>query len=508
MVPSLLPELPSSDESQDGHGTAQRQDVSTSTAGMREAPGTASEQQHQDQRGTVVTMSPLDICFSQWKVRHTFWDGTPLEQVLPQVRAVPSTAEDRANHNAPWRLEAPFEAIEIVLWRCKLRDATTGRPKIDPKTGKPLFDPDFRWFTLDNRRLYCLQKAAMSVWPERCVVDVVEVPRGPPERVRELRKFRTLDSGQSIMIGSTQDKVPFQGWSWEEQAAAMEAQRTGGVGGGGSRAASAPTFVDAPASLASSQSPVVVPEVVPSSRPPQAQPASRGSRPIASQSPNQALPSPSMAPPSSPPLPISLLQTSSRHHTNVTRGEPPSGFGGGAWCGSSALAGDANAGASLLKILKTGPVSHGSPVQANGPTSFGHIRSPEILPVGQRTEAADVAGFIPNAVGRGGYQRHQQASGRVGDPASGSGGSGVGVGCIGYDGPFADEVSLGPEAWHQQSWWHTWPAGRNIMRMPMASGAAATSSLGGGSQWHGAERSYTWQTNDELDRVEFSNHCW
>ena len=36
-----------------------------------------------------------------------------------------------------------------------------------------------RWFTLDNRRLYCLQKVAVSLWPDRAVAEVCCLPLGP-----------------------------------------------------------------------------------------------------------------------------------------------------------------------------------------------------------------------------------------------------------------------------------------------------------------------------------------
>ena len=36
-----------------------------------------------------------------------------------------------------------------------------------------------RWFTLDNRSLYCLQKVAVSLWPDRAVAEVCCLPLGP-----------------------------------------------------------------------------------------------------------------------------------------------------------------------------------------------------------------------------------------------------------------------------------------------------------------------------------------
>jgi hypothetical protein len=173
-----------------------------------------------------VVTSPLDVRFSQWKVKHKFIDGRSLSEVIPQVKVVRNSDKEEAATGAPWRLEAPFPMIEVVRWRCKLRDPSSGRPKVDPKTGRPMFDPEVHRFTFDNRRLYCLQVAALKVYPERCVVEVLEVPAGPAENMRELRKFRTMDIGKTVMIGSRLDKVAFMRWSWKE-AAGLEKDQDG-----------------------------------------------------------------------------------------------------------------------------------------------------------------------------------------------------------------------------------------------------------------------------------------
>merc|ERR1712217_513297 len=103
--------------------------------------------------------------------------------------------------------------IEVIRWRCKLRDDTTGRPLVDPETGEQMFEPEESWFSLDNRRLWCLQQAAVQLFPERCTADVIIEIR-KDRRLREIRKFRTLDSGKSINVGSRVDGVPFVRWCW------------------------------------------------------------------------------------------------------------------------------------------------------------------------------------------------------------------------------------------------------------------------------------------------------
>jgi len=178
----------------------------------------------------MLQLCPLDLRFSQKKMRNVFADGRLIEDAADLVRAVSRPADEAEIYDAPWRLEAPFPPIEVLRWRCKLRDETTGRPLLD-EFGKEVFEPFESWFTLDNRRLYCLQKAATKLWPERCTVDVIAEIR-KDRRMREIRKFRTLDSGQSIMVGSRVDGVPFKRWAWREVAAAGSRGR--GRGGRGS----------------------------------------------------------------------------------------------------------------------------------------------------------------------------------------------------------------------------------------------------------------------------------
>lgn len=168
-------------------------------------------------------LSPLEVRFSQLKMRHLFGDGRRVADAVPLIRAEKCTPEETAEHGGIWRLETPFPVIEVIRWRCKLRDEATGRAKVDPATGSDLLDSEERWFALDNRRLYCLQEVAQRLWPERCVVDMHEVLSGPHLRIRGLRKFRTLDVGKSIVCGTRADGVPMIRWSWRAQAGISEA---------------------------------------------------------------------------------------------------------------------------------------------------------------------------------------------------------------------------------------------------------------------------------------------
>jgi len=186
----------------------------------------------------TTQMDPLELRFSQRKMRNVFMDGRLIDDSIPQVNAVRRSAEDAKTYGAHWRLEAPFPPVEVCRFRCKLRDETTGRPLIDPETRQERFEAEESWFTLDNRRLYCLQKAAVKLLPERCTVDAVAEIR-KERRLREIRKFRTLDNGKSIEVGSVVDGVPFETWSWSaaaEKAADKGSSGSKGRGGGKGKA--------------------------------------------------------------------------------------------------------------------------------------------------------------------------------------------------------------------------------------------------------------------------------
>lgn len=173
-------------------------------------------------RSTASRLDPFEVRFSQMKMRHLFGDGRRVADSALEVKAVRCTEAEQREHGVPWRLVAPFPKIEVIRWHCKLRDAATGRPLEDPETGEDVISEEENWFTLDNRRLYCLQEAASRVWPERCVADVCVIISGPSSRMRELRKFRTLDLGKSALIGSRSDGVPFVRWSWRVKVGTQE----------------------------------------------------------------------------------------------------------------------------------------------------------------------------------------------------------------------------------------------------------------------------------------------
>jgi len=191
-------------------------------------------------RGQILQLSPLEIHFSQTRIRKVFQDKRTLDETTAEISAVsrnetcdgdePETAPaasasvaassssgreaeagSEACHRTPMLLKAPFPPIEVMKWRCKLRESD-GTPKVDSNTGLELYSHEERWFTFDNRRLCCLQRAAAALWPVKALCEVVEIPR-ELAWTRELRKFDTRTFGCIVTLGARTDPNP-ESWSW------------------------------------------------------------------------------------------------------------------------------------------------------------------------------------------------------------------------------------------------------------------------------------------------------
>mmetsp|Transcript_79203 Transcript_79203/g.164375 ORF Transcript_79203/g.164375 Transcript_79203/m.164375 type:complete len:320 (+) Transcript_79203:347-1306(+) len=168
----------------------------------------------------LLELSPFDIHFSQERIRNEFQDGRSLNEAIEAIEAVPCSealAERRAAPEADpedgYFLRVPFPRIEVIKWRCKLRDAE-GRPMTDASSGLQLYSSGEHWFTFDNRRLCCLQRAAVKLHPKPVVCEVLAVPQ-TMARTRELRKFDTRTFGNTVAIGK-RDNTNIETWSWRE----------------------------------------------------------------------------------------------------------------------------------------------------------------------------------------------------------------------------------------------------------------------------------------------------
>eukprot|EP00490_Sorites_sp_Unknown_P023171 CAMPEP_0114651944 /NCGR_PEP_ID=MMETSP0191-20121206/8676_1 /TAXON_ID=126664 /ORGANISM="Sorites sp." /LENGTH=368 /DNA_ID=CAMNT_0001866317 /DNA_START=86 /DNA_END=1192 /DNA_ORIENTATION=- len=140
-------------------------------------------------------ISPFAIHFTQEHIKTHFQDGRVVEETVSEIQLNPSDGKD-----FDLILKAPFPNIEILRWQpphCGDREAKN-------------------WFTLDNRRLYCLQRMAAEHWPKRvgAVVDILYADTG---RVR--KKYDSSTQGRSVTI-SPSVKVPaLRRWDWRVQIA-------------------------------------------------------------------------------------------------------------------------------------------------------------------------------------------------------------------------------------------------------------------------------------------------
>mmetsp|Transcript_13189 Transcript_13189/g.30988 ORF Transcript_13189/g.30988 Transcript_13189/m.30988 type:complete len:298 (+) Transcript_13189:99-992(+) len=152
-------------------------------------------------------VSPFAVRFTQDYIRTSFRDGRLVESALNEVKTEPGVGD------YDLILRAPFPHIEIIRWR--LPRYGVGRVK----TGKGSnIETREHWFTLDNRRLYCLQRVAAALWPRR-VAAVVEILYADPGTV--WKKYDSSTHGWSVNLG-TSTEVPTDRWDWRETILPLE----------------------------------------------------------------------------------------------------------------------------------------------------------------------------------------------------------------------------------------------------------------------------------------------
>mmetsp|Transcript_63764 Transcript_63764/g.149472 ORF Transcript_63764/g.149472 Transcript_63764/m.149472 type:complete len:364 (-) Transcript_63764:370-1461(-) len=142
---------------------------------------------------------PFALHFTQEHIKTHFQDGRVVEETIPEIEAQQSGSE-----HFDLILKAPFPNIEILRWQA---------PDCKDKNVQ-------RWYTLDNRRLYCLQRMAAQHWPKRVgvVVDILYADTG---RVR--RKYDSITEGRSVTI-SPSVKVPaIWRWDWHQGVSEVKA---------------------------------------------------------------------------------------------------------------------------------------------------------------------------------------------------------------------------------------------------------------------------------------------
>lgn len=139
---------------------------------------------------------PFAIRFSQDHIRTTFQDRRKVEDTVAEIE---SKAGDE-KHDYDVILEAPFPHIEIARWR----------PKGFERDDK-------HWFTLDNRRLYCLQKAAAAHWPKTVAVVVQTLYDHGGSM---WKKYDSSTFGRSVRIADHLKSTEIKRWDWYQECVA------------------------------------------------------------------------------------------------------------------------------------------------------------------------------------------------------------------------------------------------------------------------------------------------
>lgn len=144
-------------------------------------------------------ISPFAVRFTQEHIRTTFRDGRSVEAAVSEIEEIPGSGDYDVI------LRFPFPAIEIVRWHAPHHCEVP-----DPEYGA---DGD-HWFTLDNRRLYCLQRAAAACWPRRAgvAVEILYASRGSVRR-----KCDTTTHGCSVTIAPSIKDAPVSTWDWRDE---------------------------------------------------------------------------------------------------------------------------------------------------------------------------------------------------------------------------------------------------------------------------------------------------
>lgn len=141
-------------------------------------------------------ISPLAVRFSQGKIHPFFHERGPICEVMLQIKLNPDPDGARTK-----RIDPPFPPVRLL----HLKEQGV-------------------LVTLDNRRLYALQRFALQEWPTPCLVRALCVDELTPTRLKaENRKFNNRLCGLQLEVESRSNA--FETFSWVTEAAHVEAAR-------------------------------------------------------------------------------------------------------------------------------------------------------------------------------------------------------------------------------------------------------------------------------------------
>lgn len=141
-------------------------------------------------------ISPLALRFTQEHIKTSFQDGRIVEDTVAEIEAHPADTDDY-----DLVLSVPFPEIEIIRWGQSQRESGSAG----------------HWFTLDNRRLYCLQRAAIQHWPLRVAVKV-DILYADPGAVK--KKYDSTTLGESVTVSHSCKEAALFRWDWRREVPA------------------------------------------------------------------------------------------------------------------------------------------------------------------------------------------------------------------------------------------------------------------------------------------------
>lgn len=150
-------------------------------------------------------VNPLSIRFSQAIIYRTFHDGRNVSEAVDAIRA-----HDHPQDPGTVKLVQPFPFIRVLRGQRSLtylNDNNAPQPEV--LDCEDYLDQDLL-FTIDNRRLYALQKAAIRRWPKRCLAEVWEMERLPYKR--HAKKFDNYKDGHTVQFGSGRGSSDISMW--------------------------------------------------------------------------------------------------------------------------------------------------------------------------------------------------------------------------------------------------------------------------------------------------------
>eukprot|EP00397_Hematodinium_sp_SG-2012_P005163 GEMP01005181.1.p1 GENE.GEMP01005181.1~~GEMP01005181.1.p1 ORF type:complete len:706 (-),score=136.20 GEMP01005181.1:1884-4001(-) len=155
-------------------------------------------------------MSPLRIRFSQKEIHPFFHHRGSIEEVLPEIQRRTLAQEPGDDRPPICELDPPFPPIRVVELNNQARQVQNDLV-----------------ITLDNRRLYALQRVALETWPKLTLVKVWASPwtRLSQKKLKsEWRKFsHGKDGGVAATISSRTKE--WELWDWRQELALLERAR-------------------------------------------------------------------------------------------------------------------------------------------------------------------------------------------------------------------------------------------------------------------------------------------